>query len=173
MTKKRLIILKLSITALMTALIYVITAFLPIPYAGGSGYLNFSDGLIMFTTIFIGPVEGISSAIISCALADLTAGAANFIPFTIIAKGLEALICYLLFKLLKNHNILKYISCLIAPLFMILTYMISYLIMFGKEYLINSIFDLIQGIAGTILSIILIKAFGKIKLNNLANKNQK
>ena len=171
MTKKRLIILKLSITALMTALIYVITAFLPIPYAGGTGYLNFSDGLIMFTTIFVGPIEGISSAIISCAFADLTAGAANFIPFTVVAKGLEALICYLLFKLLKNNNVLKYISFLIAPLFMILTYMISYLIMFGKEYLINSIFDLIQGIAGTILSIILIKAFEKIKLNNLANKN--
>ncbi len=169
MTKKRLIILKISLTALMTGLIYVITAFLPIPYAGGSGYLNFSDGLIMFTTIFIGPIEGISSAIISCALADLTAGAANFIPFTIVAKGLEALVCYILFKLLKNHNILKYLSCLIAPLFMVLSYMVAYLIMFGSEFLINSVFDLIQGIAGTILSIILLKAFERIKLNNLTN----
>ena len=158
-------LLKISLTALMTALIYVITAFLPIPYAGGSGYLNFSDGLIMFTTIFIGPIEGISSAIISCALADLTAGAANFIPFTIIAKGLEALSCYVFFRLLKNHNVLKYLSCLIAPLFMVLTYMVAYLIMFGKEFLINSVFDLIQGITGTVLSIILLKAFEKINLN--------
>ncbi len=165
MTKSRLIILKISITALMTALIYVITAFLPIPYAGGSGYLNFSDGLIMFTTIFLGPIEGISSAIISCSLADLTAGSANFIPFTIVAKGLESLSCYFLFKLLKNHKIMKYLSCLIAPLFMVLTYMIAYLIMFGKEYLVNSLFDLIQGIAGTILSIVLLKAFEKINLN--------
>ena len=43
--------------------------------------------------------------------------------------------------------------------------MIAYLIMFGTSYLINSVFDLIQGIAGTILSIILLKAFEKIKLN--------
>ena len=167
MTKSRLIILKISLTALMTALIYVITAFLPIPYAGGSGYLNFSDGLIMFTTIFIGPIEGISSAIISCSLADLTAGEANFIPFTIFAKGLESLSCYLIYRLLKNRHILKYLSCLIAPLFMVLTYMIAYLIMFGSSYLINSVFDLIQGIAGTILSIILLKAFERIKLNKI------
>lgn len=167
MTKSRLIILKISLTALMTALIYVITAFLPIPYAGGSGYLNFSDGLIMFTTIFIGPIEGISSAIISCSLADLTAGAANFIPFTIFAKGLESLSCYLIYRLLKNRHILKYLSCLIAPLYMVLTYMIAYLIMFGSSYLINSVFDLIQGIAGTILSIILLKAFERIKLNKI------
>ena len=166
MTKsRRFIILKIILTALMTALIYIITAFLQIPYAGGSGYLNFSDGLIMFATIFIGPIEGISCAILCCLLADLTAGAANFIPFTIFAKGLEAISCYFIYRLLKEQKILKCLSCLIAPLFMVITYLIAYLVMFGSGYLINSVFDLIQGFVGTLLAIVLLKAFEKIDLN--------
>lgn len=169
MSKNKLILIKISLSALMSALIYAVTAFLAIPYAGGSGYLNFSDGLIIFTTIFVGPIEGIVSAIIACALADLTAGAANFIPFTIFAKGLEALFAFLFYKAFKNHQHLKYISCFIAPLFMVLIYFFSYFIMFGKEALVNSLFDLIQGLAGAILSYILLKAFQKIKLNNLTN----
>ena len=66
MTKTRFIIIKISLTGLMIALIYVCTAFLSIPFANGAGYFNFSDCLILFTSIYIGPVEGILSAIISC-----------------------------------------------------------------------------------------------------------
>jgi len=171
MSKSRFIILKITLAALMTALIYIVTAFLPIVYAGGSGYLNFSDGLIMFTTIFVGPIEGVFSAIFACAMADLTAGAANFIPFTICAKALESISCYLIYKILNKHKYLKYISCIIAPLFMVLTYMVAYLIMYGSSYLVNSLFDLIQGIAGTIISIVLLKVFEKLSLDKFKNSS--
>src|SRR5574344_867567 len=111
MTKTRFIIVKISLTALIIAIIYVCTAFLSIPFANGAGYFNFSDCLILFTSIYIGPLEGILSAIIGCALADLQAGAAQFIPFTIVAKGLEAIVAFLIYKPLKKTQCFKVHFC--------------------------------------------------------------
>src|SRR5574344_101876 len=172
MTKTRFIIVKISLTALIIAIIYVCTAFLSIPFANGAGYFNFSDCLILFTSIYIGPLEGILSAIIGCALADLQAGAAQFIPFTIVAKGLEAIVAFLIYKPLKNHNILKYISVVIAPLFMVATYFLAYILLFDISYTFNSIFDLIQGLVGSILAITLLKLFSRIPLENLIHNKK-
>ena len=47
-SKTGIIILKISFIALFSALIFVCGAFLAIPYAGGAGYFNFSDILILF-----------------------------------------------------------------------------------------------------------------------------
>lgn len=161
--KKQVLIKNISYIAIFSALTFVLTYFISIPYGGGAGYFNLSDGLIIFITIYLGPVVGFFNGIIGTALGDLASGFANFIPFTIVAKGLESIATFLLFYFLRKTKYIKFISCLISPLFMVLTYFISYIVQFGISYaLTSSGFDLIQGVCGTVFSILLLLLFEKI-----------
>src|SRR5574344_493015 len=174
MTKTKEMIYRISLTALMMALVYLATQFLAIPYSNG-GYFNLSDALIMFTAIYIGPLEGLIAGIAGCVVADLLSGSNGvFVPFTIIAKGLEALIAFGLYYLLRNKKHLKYIALPISATFMILTYFVVYCVLFDIKYAyISSLFDLIQGYTGSLLAYLLLKAFQKIPLPFRSNANKK
>ena len=155
----------------MSALIFIATRFIAVPYFNGIGYFNLGDCLILFTSILIGPIEGIFSGIIGSVISDLTSGFSYFIPFTIFAKALEALVCYLLFYLLKKYKYIKYISFFIGPLFMVLIYFIAYYLLGGVTYaLTSSSFDLLQGVIASILSIILLELFKNFNIPG-TNKN--
>ncbi|MFA6368521.1 MAG: ECF transporter S component [Bacteroidales bacterium] len=162
--KTKEIIIRISFTSIMMALIYLSTQFLAIPYPNG-GYYNLSDALIIFTAIYVGPIESIIAGTIACSLADLFGGYGVFVPFTIIAKGLEGLISFLIYYLLRNKKHIKYIALPIGALFMILTYFIAYIIMFGINYAcISSLFDLIQGFSGVLIAYVLLKALKRFPL---------
>lgn len=171
--KTKNVILRISFIAIISALIFIATAFITIPYAGGIGYFNVSDGLIMFSTIYLGPIVGICSAIIGCSFGDLYAGFANCIPFTILAKSLEAIAIFLLYNLLSKTKYIKYISFFISPLFMVLGYIPYYLIYDdgkGALALLSSLFDLIQGIAGGVIGIALHQMLSKVRLPSYYKK---
>lgn len=165
--KTRILLIKISLTALFSALIFVVTAFLAIPYAGGAGYFNFSDAIILFSSSLFGPEIGIISGIIGASMSDLYSGFANCIPFTILAKALEAIVFSLLFFIFRKHSKIKYISFLIAPLFMVASYIPYYLIYDngqGALALISSCFDLLQGFISTCIGIVLYSLFKALKL---------
>ena len=94
---------------------------------------------------------------IGATLADIFSGYASFAPFTLIAKGLESLSFYLIMYFFKKMNFIKYIALFIAPLFMVLTYFISYIALFGYEYaIVSSPFDILQGEIGAVFAFILL-----------------
>jgi len=160
MSKTKEIIIRITMTAMMTGLIYIATMFLAVPYPLNAGYFNLSDCLILFTTIFIGPIEGMFAGAVGSLLADITSSFAIFVPFTIVAKGLEALAAYIIYRILKNHKHLKYISIFIAPLFMVATYFVAYIILYGINSTITSTpLDLLQGFIGSIVAYVLLKIF--------------
>ena len=165
--KTRNLIYQISFIALLSALVYVATVFISIPYAGGAGYFNLSDAVILFASAYFGPVVGLLSGIIGCSLGDLTLGYASCIPFTILAKSLEAIAFIILFYFVKNRKFLKFFAFLIAPLFMVLGY-IPYYLLFddgaGIYALVASLFDLVQALAGASIGFILYLAFEKINL---------
>lgn len=167
MNKHRNVILKITFTALFSALIFVLTAFVAIPYAGGAGYFNFSDTLILFASAYFGPEVGIIAGIVGASLSDLYLGFANCIPFTILAKGLEGIVFSLLFYFLRKRKYLKNIPFLIAPLFMVASYIPYYLIYddgAGAVTLLSSCYDLIQaGISG-VLALITYNVIARSKL---------
>ncbi len=165
--KTRNLILKISFIALTSALVFIATSFISIPYGGGIGYFNLSDGIILFSTIYLGPVVGFASGIIGCSLGDLYAGFATAIPFTILAKGLESIAVFILYTLLQKTKYTKYLSYIIAPLFMVIGYIPYYLIYDngqGALALISSAFDLIQALVGSIVSITLNQLFYRVNL---------
>lgn len=167
MIKSHIIILKISFIALFSALIFVCAAFLAIPYAGGAGYFNFSDILILFSSAYLGPEVGLIAGIIGSSISDLYAGFANCIPFTIVAKGLEAIAFSLIFFIFRKHKYLKYISFIVAPLFMVASY-IPYYILYdngvGIMALISSCYDLLQGAISSVGAIFLYSVFIKVQL---------
>ena len=167
MNKHRNVILKITFTALFSALIFVLTSFVAIPYAGGAGYFNFSDTLILFASAYFGPEVGIIAGIVGASLSDLYLGFANCIPFTILAKGLEGIVFSLLFYFLRKRKYLKNISFFIAPLFMVASYIPYYLIYddgAGAVALLSSCYDLIQASISAILSFLIFHVLIKFKL---------
>ena len=167
MTRK--IFLNIAYIALFSALIFILTYFIKIPYPLNNGYFNLSDALIIFSSIYFGPIVSIPSAIISTSLADLFSGYASSIIFTIIAKSLESILAFIIFKLLYKRKTLKYILLYISIIPMVLTYFIYYLIINNFNVLpslTSSMFDVIQGVIGVSISIILYLIFNKINITN-------
>jgi uncharacterized membrane protein len=103
-------ILRLTGVAVFAALSFVLTRFAAIPYAGGAGYFNFGDVVTFFVAMAYGPVEGALVGIIGGTMSDLTAGYAAFAPWTLMAKGVMGLLTGLLYIVLKNHKIVRFVS---------------------------------------------------------------
>jgi uncharacterized membrane protein len=157
----------MSVTAIAGALVFVASRFLMIPYPSGAGYFNFGDAIIIFTSLFFGPIEGVISGAIGAALSDLSSGYAFFIPFTIVAKSLEALLAYFANKLLNKSKFSAVFAGLLAPIPMILTYLVSYLILGEWGYVaISTPLDILQGALSSAVAIPLYYLIKKVKIFN-------
>ena len=98
MMKRRVNPRDIALTAVMIALVAVVTRFLIVPI--GAGYFNFSDTAVYFVAFTFGPWIGFLAGGIGAALADLSAGYAAFAPLTFLAHGLQGLVAgYLVRKL--------------------------------------------------------------------------
>lgn|SRR5574344_350310 len=150
---------KMCLAAMFAAIAYVLTTFASIQYAGG-GYLNFGDAFIMLGAVILGPWWGALIGAIAGGLADLTLGGFLFIPFTIVAKGGEAIIIGLLHKIFPRK--IKWLSFILGAIWMILTYLVCYVILYGWGSLLSSAFDCIQGTVAVILVIAMEQVFKRI-----------
>ena len=160
---------KIATTAIMAALTFVATVFISVPYGGGAGYFNLSDAVILFSTIFFGPTVGICSGIIGTVLGDIAVGYAIFAPATLFAKGLEAVLCFVIFYLLRKTKYTKYISVFIAPIIMVLVYFITNCILNEVNYALISLgFDCIQWLAGSIIGFVLINVFERTPIEHFS-----
>ena len=89
--KKDGYLLKITMTAVMIALICVLTTAVRIPYPT-KGYMNLGDCAVLFGGCLLGPVLGTVAGGVGSALADLFAGYPIYIPGTLIIKALMALV---------------------------------------------------------------------------------
>jgi len=142
----KLTIRQMTLAALLSALTFILTAFVHIPLS--VGYFNLGDIIIIFSAIFIHPIFGAFVGAIGASLADLYGGYLFFIPFTIVAKALEALVAGYLFTKIKTPY--NYGALLVGALLMVATYSLSYYIIdpTGALLLATLPFDSLQGLAG-------------------------
>lgn len=98
------ITLKISLGALMTALVTVATMILSIPIPQTSGYFNFGDSMIFITAILLGAYVGGFAGGFGAGLADLLLGYTVYAPITLIVKGLEGLLVGFIYQMLKTRN---------------------------------------------------------------------
>ena len=157
---------KIVTAALMAALACAATMAIKIP-SPLKGYLNLGDCIVLSAGWMLSPSYGFLAAGLGSALADILSGYITYAPATFIIKGLMALIAFYGFILLnKKLSVLpsRIISGAAAEIIMILGYFIYEGLLYGfVPSLVNIPANGIQGIAGLIVGVILMKMFEKTR----------
>lgn len=158
---------KIVMAAMLAALACVATMIIKIP-SPLKGYLNLGDCIVLVAGWMLSPTYGFLAAGLGSALADLFSGYVTYAPATFVIKGLMALIAFYGFKLLHNKigNLpSRIITGILAEIMMILGYFAFEGFLYGfVPSLVNIPANGVQGIAGLIIGVILIKIFEKTKI---------
>jgi len=175
MSKKNTVSM-LVMTALFASLTCVVTMSIRIP-SPLNGYLNLGDCVILLAGWLLSPVHGFLAAGIGSALADLFAGYVLYAPMTFVIKGAMALTAFWLFRLLNKrigYLLSRILSGFTSEAVMILGYFLFESIMYGfAPSSVNIPANGVQGCAGLILGIILIKMLEKTKIISNSNIRSK
>ena len=157
---------KIIIAAMLAALACVATMIIKIP-SPMKGYLNLGDCVVLLSGWVLSPVYGFLAAGLGSALADLLSGYVIYAPATFVIKGLMAVAAYYIFKLIQNKlgNLpSRIVSGMVAELIMVLGYFVFEGFLYGfVPSMVNIPANAMQGIAGLIIGILLIKVFERIK----------
>ena len=156
------------IAALMAALVCVATMIIKIP-SPLKGYMNLGDGIVLLAGWLLSPGYGFLAAGLGSALADLLLTYFSYAPATFFIKGTMALIAFMCFKLL-NKRIgwlpSQILGAVFAEALMIVGYYLfeGFLYGFGSS-LVNIPANAVQGVAGIIIGILLIKVLEKTNIS--------
>ena len=158
---------RIVITALMAAMVCVATMIIKIP-SPMKGYLNIGDCIVLLCGWLLAPGYGFVAAGLGSALADMFSGYITYAPATFLIKGSMALIAFACFKLM-NKRIGKLpsqiIGAVLAEIVMVLGYFVFEGFMYGfVPSAVNIPANAVQGAAGLILGIILVKVFERLKI---------
>lgn len=158
---------KIVMAALFAALTCVATMIIKIP-SPLKGYINLGDCVVLLSGWLLSPMYGFLAAGIGSALADIFSGYITYAPATFLIKGLMAIIAYYGFKLLnkKIGGLTSRIICgAVSEILMILGYFVFEGFLYGfAPSLVNIPANAVQGVAGLVLGIVLVKVFEKNKI---------
>ncbi len=158
---------KLVMAALMAALTCVATMIIKIP-SPLKGYINLGDCIVLISGWILSPAYAFLAAGIGSALADVISGYMTYVPATFIIKGLMALLAFYGFKVLhkKAGNLpARMISGILAEIVMVLGYFVFEGFLYGfAPSAVNIPANSVQGIAGLVIGITLMKVFEKNKM---------
>ena len=152
----------------MAAMVCVATMIIKIP-SPMKGYLNIGDCIVLLCGWLLAPGYGFVAAGLGSALADMFSGYITYAPATFLIKGSMALIAFACFKLI-NKRIGKLpsqiIGAVLAEIVMVLGYYVFEGFMYGfVPSAVNIPANAVQGAAGLILGIVLVKVFEKLKIS--------
>ena len=153
---------KTLVTAsLLAALTVISTMIIKIP-SPLKGYMNLGDCVVLLSGWILPPFYSFFAAGLGSALADLFLGYTIYAPATFIIKGLMAICAHYVYKA-TNQRI---ISGFLAECIMVFGYYIFEGVLYGFiPSLANMPANIVQGVAGLVLGLLLIKTFEKLKIN--------
>lgn len=159
---------KIVTAALFAALVCVATMIIKIP-SPLKGYLNLGDGIVLLAGWILPGGYGFFAAGIGSALADIFSGYVSYAPATFIIKGCMALVAMSVFgfmsRLTNKQLLSRIVSSVSAEILMIGGYYIFEGFLYGfAPSAVNIIANGIQGTAGLILGVALIKLLHAGKL---------
>ena len=159
---------KIVIAAMLASLTCVATMIIKIP-SPFKGYLNLGDAVVLLAGWLLSPAYGFLAAGLGSALADVFSGYIIYAPATFVIKGLMAIIVFYCFKILHNKlgNLTsRIIGGVLAEIMMILGYFVFEGFLYGfAPSIVNIPANAVQGVAGIIIGIILIKILEKSKIS--------
>ena len=159
---------KLIMAALMASLACVATMIIKIP-SPLNGYINLGDCIVLLCGWVLCPGYGFAAAAIGSALADVLSGYVIYAPATFVIKGAMALIAFACYKLLSKR-LGKLPSQIIGGFLAEITMVMGYYVFEGFMYgfvpsAVNIPANSMQGAAGLILGIVLVKVFERLKIS--------
>ncbi len=158
---------KIVIASMLAALCCVATMIIKIP-SPLKGYMNLGDCVVLLSGWLLTPAYGFAAAGIGSALADIFSGYVVYAPATLIIKGIMAIIAYFCFKGMHNKlgkTTSRIISGTLAEIEMIIGYYIFEGFIYGfAPSAVNIPANIVQGIAGLIIGLIIVKIFEKSKM---------
>ena len=159
---------RLVTAALLAALTCVATMVIKVP-SPLNGYLNLGDCIVLLAGWMLSPALGFLSAGLGSALADVISGYVTYAIPTFIIKGLMALIALYGFKLL-NKRLGEVLSRIISGISAEITMILGYYLFEGFLYgfipsAVNIPANAVQGVAGLVLGVLLIKLFRRAKIS--------
>lgn len=158
---------KIVMSALLAALTCVATMIIRLPSPLG-GYINLGDAVVLASAFLLPNGYMFLSAGLGSALADLFAGYIAYAPATFIIKGLMTIIAFGIYKAVSpktKPGVAMVLGSIVAELWMIGGYLIFESFLYGfVPSLINVPANAVQGVAGIIIGLLLIKFFKKTKI---------
>lgn len=94
--RRHFVLVRLTLSGIMAALVAVATFFVQIPNPATRGYINFGDIMIFVSALTFGPLVGGFAGSIGSSIADIASGYGYFAPFTFVIKGAEGAIAGLI-----------------------------------------------------------------------------
>lgn len=156
-------VFKMAVTAMFTAMIFVLTRFISVPVA--TGYVHFGDALVYLAASTLGGPWAFFAAAVGEALADIASGWFTYAPATLITKALIALPFVLVNK--KSEKILTPLTALLtipAGAITVGGYFIADLIIDKAYAVVNIPGNVIQAVGSAVVFIVLAAAFDAAKL---------
>ncbi len=158
---------RIVMTALMASLVCVATMIIKVP-SPMQGYINLGDCTVLLCGWLLAPGYGFVAAGLGSALADIFSGYVTYAPATFLIKGTMALLMFACFKLM-NKRIGKLTSQIIGGIIAEIVMVSGYYVFEGFLYgfiasVVNIPANAVQGVAGVIVGVVLIKVFEKFKI---------
>lgn len=155
----------LAKSGLFCALVIVATMIIKLPIPQTQGYVNFGDGVIFLSAMFLTNPYCALAAAVGSALADAFLGAGIYVIPTFIIKGVMG---YMASRIVLGTESSKKIAIglTLAEIVMVLGYFVFEIGVYGFTAAGVSLpFNLMQGAAGVIIGFVLIQFVRKLNLH--------
>lgn len=156
-----------ALLGLFIALVAVATMIIRIPIPQTTGYMNLGDSMVLLSGIFFGPALGFIAGGVGSALADILGGYPQWALWTLIIKGIEALLVGWLVQLIKIQKqkiSLGAVACFIlATVWMVLGYYVAETIMYDQKAALAELpANIMQAFGSVVLASLLLPLFHRI-----------
>ena len=156
--------MKLALSAMFAALIFVATSFFKLPVSLTNGYIHLGDGFILLAAALLGQ-PAILAAALGSALADLMGGYTMYILPTFIIKGAAAAVAAAFLK--QNRPFwLRLIGMVLAEAVMVLGYFLAEWLVLGYGLAAAAgalVPNIVQGLSGVIICAVLFPVMQRAK----------
>lgn len=169
---------EICMQGLLIALVTVSTMVLQIPVSATQGYIHLGDSMILLIAVFFGARYGMVAGGVGSALADLLSGYAHWAPFTFIIK---ALMGYLIGKIAsfsakneKFFTVRNMLAAVAGIIWMVFGYFIGGGIL-KSSFAVAALSipeNLVQGIGGAIIFVVVGVAFHRAKIYKFVEGRQ-
>jgi uncharacterized membrane protein len=157
----------LALVALFMALVAVATMIVRVPIPQTNGYMNLGDSMVLLSGIFFGPSLGFMAGGIGSALADILGGYPQWALWTLVIKGVEAMLMGFAVRAAKieiTRITLSIVLCfIVSTAWMVLGYFIAETIMYDQKAALAELpANMLQAGGSVVLAALLLPLFSRI-----------